>query len=205
MTSEYHTSCKVFLSVTSFSGVGDLLSILAITVDRYLFINMPLRYPTILTNFRGLVVCASILVAMVVISVVSALLATVKIPCTSLTGYNIDLVLYCIVPIASFTLLSVVVLYGRIGVLAWQARKGVGTMQNQSGGQRKTTQIMSLVFMVSYLLSHLLRRVLGHNIFVWIGCKCCWNHCVYRHLGLAGKRQNKRALPCPPCVLLFHA
>ena len=58
ITIQYDVICKINVYIAAFSGYGNLLSIIIITVDRYLFINWPLRYHELVTIRKALVVSA---------------------------------------------------------------------------------------------------------------------------------------------------
>ena len=58
------TVCKLAMTVQVFAIVGDFLCIFLITMDRYLYINIPLRYADVVTKKRVYaVICSTFILA----------------------------------------------------------------------------------------------------------------------------------------------
>ena len=157
MTSSFEISCKIYALIMAFSACGDLLAILVITIDRHLYINYPLRYHTIVTNTRALAVSALCFVFAGIVSLTSTEWSKVRRPCISQNIIDVEVMTYLMVPLLLYTLLLVVVVYGRIAYVAWKAKKSTvqPTTQNmQWKSQGKMTKVLSLVisaFMTTYI------------------------------------------------------
>ena len=54
----YEIFCTAYGTITLFCGMGDVISIVFITIDRYIHIHHPLKYEMILTMKRAKVMCA---------------------------------------------------------------------------------------------------------------------------------------------------
>ena len=158
ITDGYEISCRVYAFLGAFSGFGNLMCIIIVTVDRYLFINWPLRYYGIVTNSKALVVAASSFVCVLVISVLGVYKQPVKIPCSTFQMYNPHVVNYVGLPTSVLAVILVVLLYGKI---AWLTCKTKMSHPNEMAGndqsrsQKKTTKIISPVigvFLMTYLV-----------------------------------------------------
>ncbi len=180
----FRVSCHMVAVLAIFTGLGDLLCITVITVDRYIFINMPLRYHEIVTRTRALVLIASVFVFQIILSAASIRSNRVEIPCNSISVVSRAVAFFIVLPMFVITLVLVILLYSKIALLARKAKKSVGGIQvhNPSGTQNKTTKVMMLVigvfmatyftYVITYAVTgamtgehiHIVRRVV---IWVW--------------------------------------
>ena len=132
----------------SFSGLGDLLCILIITIDRYLYINLPLRYPSIVTRTKALILSTIIILCVLVFSLWGVTRTNVGRPCISIRSANGDVFRFFIIPLLDLILSLVVMTYGKIAFVAWKARNAdvqQSHPNSQSETQNKMTKVMSLV------------------------------------------------------------
>ena len=159
-------------------AMGDILSILAITVDRFLFINYPFKYEDILTKKKAVIIS----VLCIVISICLSLLAAFG---SGRFQYGMECVMFNVLsPIVTYALwmplfgivtIIVIVFYGKIAYLALSKNVSVATgtaappleetsgngngtgnapSSSQSSTQKKVTKIMSQVigvFVSTYL------------------------------------------------------
>ena len=89
VTLNYVISCKTYITFVSFSGLGgDLLCILIITVDRYFCINQPLRYHSIVTRNKALILSTIFLVGVSIFSLSGVTRTKVGRPCISIRSAN---------------------------------------------------------------------------------------------------------------------
>ena len=158
ITDGYEISCRIYAFLEAFSGVGNLICIIIVTIDRYLFINWPLRYHGIVTNTKALVVAAISFVCVLVLSVIRIYNQPAKIPCSSFQMYNPHFVNYVGLPISVLAVLLVVLLYGKIAWLTCKTKKSQPNEMagnDQSRSQKKITKIISLVigvFLMTYIV-----------------------------------------------------
>ena len=66
----YEIVCTAYGIITLFSAMGDVISIVFITIDRYIHIHHPLKYEMILTMKRVKIMCAICLVVTCTFSIV---------------------------------------------------------------------------------------------------------------------------------------
>ena len=136
------------MAFVSFSGLGDLLCILIITVDRYIYINQPLRYHSIVTRKEALILSIIFIVGVLIFSLSSVTQTTVERPCISIRSANGNVFRFFIIPLLVVDLILVIVMYGKIALVTWKARNSNPQHLNQSsqsGAQNKMTKVMSLV------------------------------------------------------------
>ena len=176
VTLGYEIGCKFVSGLIGFAGTGNLLCIIVIAVDRYLYITKPLRYMGIVTLTKCLVISAFVLLFPFGLSL-NQIRSDVDKPCTTHKSFNKSIVKYLIVPLFCFGLVIVIVLYGKIAYVSWKARNlhlHPLPRNNQTGSQNKITKFTSLVigvFMVTYITYfvtfQLTRNRTGEHI-VWI-------------------------------------
>ena len=158
ITNGYITSCRALAFLGAFSGFGNLMCIIIVTIDRYLFINWPLRYHGIVTTSKALVVAAVSFVCVLIVSVMAIYKQSVKKPCTTFQMYNPYVVNYVGLPTSVLAVILILILYGKIAWLTWKNRKSHPNEMagsDKSGSQNKVTKIISLVigvFLMTYLV-----------------------------------------------------
>ncbi|XP_038057228.1 kappa-type opioid receptor-like [Patiria miniata] len=144
------------VTIYLFNGLG-IISLLLSTVDRYIAISRPLRYPSIMTVFRSKIIVFSTWVAMSIL-------------CISIFGINSSQIVsldsrssHCIAEsydwkrYLSFTLvvipiLSILILYAHIALVARnQARRIAAENQagNGQGGQRINTRSTTTIIIIT--------------------------------------------------------
>ena len=178
----YKVGCKVLVGIGGFSGAGNFLCLLVITIERYLYITKPLRYINILTNTKALII--SVLVILVALSLnINGLRYKVVIPCNTHRMFSPDAVKYVAIPMVCIILLMIIALYGKIAHISWKVRKSAMhpmPQKDKSGSQNKITKVMSLVigaFTMTYLTYftafQLTKNKTGPSI-IWIQRSAAW-------------------------------
>ena len=158
ITDGYGISCKTYAFLAAFSGFGNLMCIIIVTNDRYLFINWPLRYHGIVTNSKALTVTAVSFICVLVVSVMGIYKQSPTKPCSTFQMYNPYVVNYVGLPTSVLTVILITLLYGKIAWITWKNRKSQPkemTGNDKSGSQKKVTKIISLVigvFLMTYLV-----------------------------------------------------
>ena len=148
ITLNYIITCKAHMVFVSFSGFGDLLCILIITIDRYLYIIMPLRYHSIVTRNKALILSAMFLVVVSIFALSGITRTNVARPCRSITSANGHVFKFFLLPLLGLILISVIIMYGNIALVTWRARNADLQQSNsnsQSESQNKMTKVVSLV------------------------------------------------------------
>ena len=69
ITSSYIIYCKITFGFLGFSTTGNLLLIIIITIDRYLYITKPLRYMDIVTNRKALVISTCVFLFCLILTI----------------------------------------------------------------------------------------------------------------------------------------
>ena len=159
ITSGYTIYCKITFGFLSFSSAGNLVLIIIITMDRYLYITKPLRYIDIVTNRKALNISTFVFLFCLISSFFTVYNGSsiMKRPCSPVQVWNGDIVRYFMVPLFVFAILMIIALYGKIAHISWKARKtDVQAMpqHNQSGAQNKITKVIVPVigvFTVTYI------------------------------------------------------
>ena len=122
ITFEYDVTCKMNVYIAAFSGYGNLLCVIIITVDRYIYINWPLRYHGLVTNRRALVVSINCLLLTSVVSALVSYGQDVVKPCLAIKMFRFDVVVSVVIPTFLLAFVLVILLYGKIVWLAYQAK-----------------------------------------------------------------------------------
>ena len=183
ITVEYEVICKLYIHLAMFSGYGNLLCVIIITVDRYIYINWPLRYYEVLTNRKAFVISAVCFVITNLVLVFTFYDHDVVKPCTALQMARFDVIVYVVIPTILVAFLLVIILYGQIAWLAYKAKKSVAnqmTFNGQSRSQKRTTKVISLVVGV-FIATHLVyftgfitTRKVNNSYLVWIQTMSIW-------------------------------
>ena len=177
ITVQYEVICKMYVHMAMFSGYGNLLCVIIITVDRYIYINWPLRYNGLVTDRKALMVSAICFIITILVLAMTFYGQGVVKPCAALQMARFDVIVYVVIPTILLAFLLVIILYGQIAWLAYKAKKPLTnqmTSNNQSGSQNKTTKVISLVvgvFMATYLVyftGFLTTRQVNNPYVVWI-------------------------------------
>ena len=183
-TLNYVISCKTYMAFVSFSGLGDLLCILIITIHRYLYITQPLRYHSIVTRNKALILSTIFLVGVLIFSLSSVTRTKVGRPCISIRSANGNVFRFFIIPLLGLTLILVIIMYGKIALVTWKARNAniqQSDPSSQSGTPNKMTKVMSLVIgvftmtYVTYFITYFVtlgkeRRhiIMIQSVAIWI-------------------------------------
>ena len=158
ITIQYDVICKVNVYIAAFSGYGNLLSVIIITVDRYIFINWPLRYHELVTIRKALVVSTVGFIFTNLVSVMALYDQQAVEPCNTIQMIRYDVAIFVVIPTFILAVILVIILYGKIAWLTYKAKKSVANQMvtdSQSRSQKKTTKVISLVvgvFMATYLV-----------------------------------------------------
>ena len=182
-TLDYEISCKFLAAAAVFSGFGNLFCIILITLDRYFYLFWPLRYHDLITNCRSFIVSAICMMFAVIVSILAAYRSPVSKPCNSFQIFNVYVVNYVAIPAFVLAFFLVIALYGKIALLTYKARySSVAPMENnnQSGSQKKTTKVISLVigvFMMTYItyfVAFLVTKDRIDQLAVWVQTVAIW-------------------------------
>ena len=147
ITPGYTIYCKITFGFCSFSISGNLLLIIIITIDRYIYITKPLSYMGIVINRKVLVISTFVFLFCLIISFYEVYNgpSIVKRPCSPVLVWNGNTVRYIMIPLFCIAILMVITLYGYIAHISWKARKSTvqGMSQhNQSGTQNIITKVI---------------------------------------------------------------
>ena len=157
-TIQYDVICKTNVYLAGFSGYGNLLCIIIITIDRYIYINWPFRYYELVTNRKALVVSIICFIITNLVSTTAIYDQDATNPCTTISMARFDVIVYIVIPTFLLAILLVLLLYGKIAWLAYKAKKSMinqMTVSDQSGSGKRTTKVISLVvgvFVATYLV-----------------------------------------------------
>ena len=110
VTLGYEIGCKFVSGLSGFAGTGNLLCIIVIAVDRYLYITKPLRYMAIVTLTKCLVISAFVLLFPFGLSL-NQIRSDVDKPCTTHKRFNNSIMKYLIFPLFCFGLVMVIALF----------------------------------------------------------------------------------------------
>ena len=181
ITVEYNVICKMNVYIAAFAGYGNLLCLIIITMDRYIYINWPLRYYELVTNRKALVVSINCLLLTSVVSAIVSYGQDVVKPCLAIKMFRFDVIVSVGIPTFLLAFVLVILLYGKIAWLAYKAKKSIAnqmTASDQSGSQKRTTKVISLVvgvFMATYLMAFVgffinlrVNNVWLQTIVVWL-------------------------------------
>ena len=166
-----------------FSGYGNLLCVIIITVDRYIYINWSSRYYELVTNRKALVISAICFIITNLVLVFTFYDEDVVKPCTALQMVRFDVIVYVVIPTILLAFVLVIILYGQIAWLAYKAKKSMAnqmTSNSQSGSQKRTTKVISLVvgvFMATHLVyftGFITTRQVNKSYVVWIQTMSIW-------------------------------
>ncbi len=183
----YRVICKVHGLLAVFVGLGNMFSVLILTVDRYLFISHPLRYHSFVTNAKALLVTGPTFALVLTLSLVSAFTKTTpfKKPCNSISEMNVAVVLYVAAPVLILTVITIALVYGKIALITCKANKNSqqGTTASgttQPGSQKKVTKVIMLVVGVflftytTYFLIFFLARKMSGQTALWTQTISIW-------------------------------
>ncbi|XP_038057233.1 octopamine receptor beta-2R-like [Patiria miniata] len=158
------------VTIYLFNGLG-IISLLLLTVDRYIAISRPLQYPSIMTVFRSKIIVLSTWAAVSIICIVVfgidgsgiVSLDTHYYHCKA--GY--DWRHHLAVALLVITILSIFVLYAHIAMIAHnQARRIAAENQagNGQGGQRINTRSTTTIIIITGALT-----ITWMPIVIWLG------------------------------------
>ena len=157
-TIQYDVICKMYVYVAGFSGIGNLLCVIIISVDRYIYINRPLRYYDLVTNRKALVISIISFIIANMVSTTAFYNQDATKPCNTIQMARFEVVVYVVIPTFLLAILLVILLYGKIAWLTYKAKRSMAnqmTASDQSGSGKRTTKVISLVvgvFMATYLV-----------------------------------------------------
>ncbi|XP_038055041.1 beta-1 adrenergic receptor-like [Patiria miniata] len=148
--------CVIYI-VTSYLFPGLIMfCLLILTVDRYIAISHPLRYPSIMTEFRSKIIVFSTWAAQSIICLLGFGIPGSRIVSLD-TRYHICLAgfdwrQYLSFTLLVFTILSILIMYAHIAVIARnQARRIAAENQagNGQGGQRINTRSTTTIIIIT--------------------------------------------------------
>ena len=119
--------------IAGFSGYGNLLRVIIITMDRYIYINWPLRYYELVTNRKAFVVSIICFIVTNVVSTTAFYGQDAAKPCTTIQMARFDVIAYIVVPTFLLAFVLVILLYGKSAWLAYKAKKSIANQMTASG------------------------------------------------------------------------
>ena len=178
------TLCLTELTINTISCAGNVLSILLITIDRYVYISLPLRYES-LCQSRRVISVLLVLWMYVTISIPSVISLQSRIPARPDCQTRAVLlpVPYYSFLIGQFYLFSaaIVGLYAHIGLIAWRHGQTIanGRRRGSAGGrmlarrENKITKMMGLVlgvYFMSYVPALVISSLVTPDSTPWLIC-----------------------------------
>ena len=156
--SAWKNACLTSRFFQHMGAMGDILSILAITVERYIFINYPFKYDEILSKKTAVIISVVTIILAVCLSIMAAFGSGRFEYGMTCTMFNVlsPIVTYALwMPLFSIVTIIVIVFYSKIAYLALSkntaqpevsnGNNSNGSNSNQSSTQKKVTKIMSQV------------------------------------------------------------
>ena len=155
----HHALCKALMVVISSMIMGDMFSILFLTLDRFICITYPLRYPYIVT-YRKVAVAAVFTIMYSPVSKIVILMTsqhTDDIVCDILQFAKTNYTVYLLVPELGMVASVLVICYSKITFITckqiyadkrrYTRNEGnqLGEMFNQSKAQLRVTKVVSMV------------------------------------------------------------
>ena len=160
-TLNYNTACRVQSVLIVFAAFGEGFCILMIAIDRFVFLNWPLRYHQLITTFTAKIMASCCLVAAVSVSLF-VLLSDQKEqpkPCL-MSNVLLGTTMYIIIPVGMATLVAVALLYAKIIHIAYKARRCTRPLDHMNNlnpsvsrnSKTKTMACMTAIFIITYLI-----------------------------------------------------
>ena len=169
MSKAYVISCQVYVTVVFFGAVGNVVSILFITMERYLYIHYPLKYSLVLTKKRAIYTCISTSGLTFIFCLLSVFTKEFNSGeyCMLMTVVNENFLFYGGIPLLCVTALAITVTYTRTAYVACRASRTAFNIEmdyqrNTRKSQIRITKVMFLVISV-FLVTHF---IYGIAIFV---------------------------------------
>ena len=132
----YEVLCRIQGFLAEFATLGDILSILIISIDRFIYINWPLRYCIIVTEKRAqIIMYIGCSIAEYCFQLFLASTTVVEKPCTTYGLVDTSGMTYVLGTFHVVVLLAVVSLYITIAVLSWKSRRSAPNNLRVEGGQ----------------------------------------------------------------------
>ena len=147
----WHSFCVAANIFQHAAGMGDMLSIFAITFDRFLFINFPLRYDSIMTKHVAVVIVILIFTISTSFTLFMLLLSDVLRKGMECSMFNVLAPVFTFgvwMPLSGLGTILITAFYGKIAMIAMSKRSA--TPQDTSGsnqvqGQARVTKVMAVV------------------------------------------------------------
>ena len=182
----YQISCQILGVLLAFAAFGDLMCILIITVERFLYINVPLKYESIHTMTRAKCICFVCVLCCTTFAF-GGILSKPFDPtsyCTLPNTMNEIFIYYIYFPLFIVSLVIVIILYGKTAYIACKARKdtrsftlnsndGYVTDHNKSASQMRITKFLCLVIGV-YAMTNLVYSVGVFETENMVGSRALW-------------------------------
>ncbi len=144
----WKVSCIAGSFFQHLSAMGDMLSIAAITLDRFLYINYPLKYETIMTRRVAATIFTGIIVGSLGLTFLAILGSDVLEKGLFCTVFNVlePISVNTIwMPLFGLVSLMVIVFYGKIAQAALSKEKQDMSQFSNAKSQKKVTKVMSIV------------------------------------------------------------
>ena len=150
------TLCKTLAGLTFAIGMGDMLSVMYMAVDRYIYIKYPLKYPNIVT-YKRVVIAVIFSIVYIPLSKIPTVLYTRSLDkdtvCNIISLFDSVFTLYLLLPEIGVISTVLVVLYLKIAFIACRsvqqdpARHACATQPAtyQARAQLKVTKVISMV------------------------------------------------------------
>ena len=178
----YEIICKTIGVLGSFASFGDLMCILIIAVERFLYINFPLRYETIHTMTRAKCVCILCVFCSLTFGFGGILSKPFdpKPQCMMSNLLNGIFLYYILFPLFILSFLIIIILYGKTTYIACKTRKDtqrftLNSNNNNSVSQMRITKVLCLVIGV-YAVTNLVYSIGVFETENMFGSSALWIH-----------------------------
>ena len=173
ITIVYQVLCRIQGFLAEFATLGDMLSILIISIDRFVYIYWPLSYRTIVTEKRTLIISIFSAVFVVPVSAVLASVTVVEKPRTTYQMVNSSGMTYVIGELHAVVLAIVVGVYITIAVVSRRVRRRAPNNHSTLEESRMTRTLVRVIgiFIATNVTFIVIYKLTVHrtgNYIVWI-------------------------------------
>ena len=204
-----NTLCKVIAIFGILLRTGDMLSIMFMAIDRFIYITYPLRYPSVVTYNRVAIAVGFTMLYCPISSLITILLndnSTDGAGCNVTNMMNSEFTIFFMIPEATLISLALIMFYAQIVHLACRkVRQTASTAPNsvqttatdQLSAKLKITRVISLVIGV-YIFTNVASAIMYVAVpklettktvilqslgeWIWKVCNClCLNYCQHTH------------------------
>ena len=161
-TLNYDIACRAQSVLVVFASFGEGFSILMIAIDRCLFLNWPLRYHRLMTKSKAKIMASCCLGAAVTVSlfVTFSDVTEPPKPCLMSNVLHGTMYYYLMIPVGMTTFVAITVLYVKIFMIAYKARKQMASldhMNNLSQSEPRNNKTTTMACMVAiFIITHII-------------------------------------------------